>query len=167
MLPLLGTMTKHDPVARKLLPRTYPPQGGKRAWGMLGMRSGSTASRVRRRVRAMRQRAVANGAGRTFRPCRMPKSGRRSRRVGASDARAGIRLCLEFVAPTARLERRGWAEIDWDRAKWTASAKAGREHWLPLSARAAGGVGSGPGRSRTARGLPSEPSKYWSCAARR
>ena len=97
---------------------------------MLGTRSGSTASRVRRRIRAMRKRAVANGraSGCVWSSWRLRRGSK-----GAGGRRS---------TGTARSGR--------------CRQKAGREHWLPLSSRAAGGVGSGPRRSRTARGLPSE-----------
>ena len=81
--------------------------------------------------------------------------------------RAGIRLCLEFVAPTARLERRGWAEIDWDRAKWTVPAK-GRARALVAAVVACGWrCWIGPKEIEDGSGASFRASKYWSCAARR
>lgn len=122
-----------------------------------------TASRVRHRIGAVMKWAVAKGyrednpAGDAIAAALPRNNGRQKHhralphaevaaaleKIRGSDAWQGVRLCLEFVVLTAarsgeaRLAR--WDEIDLEAATWTVPEermKAGREHRVPLSARA-------------------------------
>ena len=122
-----------------------------------------TARRVRQRIRAILQWAIAKGY-RTDNPAgdaiaaALPKNGNvvqhqraiphcevaaAIRAVHGSDAGVSTRLAFEFLVLTAARsgEVRGarWDEIDLDAATWTVPAermKGGRPHRVPLSARA-------------------------------
>ncbi len=122
-----------------------------------------TATRVRHRIGAVMKWAVAKGyrednpAGDAI-AAALPRNGARQKHhlalphaevaaalkeVRDADAWLGTRLCIEFIVLTAarsgeaRLAR--WDEFDLDTAMWTVPEermKAGREHRVPLSARA-------------------------------
>ncbi len=122
-----------------------------------------TARRVRQRIGAVMQWAVANGyrsdnpAGEAIRAALPKRNGAPQHQralshaeVGAaivqvreSDASLAAKRCFELLVLSACRsgEVRGarWEEIDWDTATWTVPGsrmKAGREHRVPLAARA-------------------------------
>ena len=122
-----------------------------------------TARRVRQRIGAVMKWAIANGyrsdnpAGEAIAAALPKRNGALQHqralphaevgaaivRVRESDASLAAKLCFEFLVLTACRsgEVRGarWEEIDWDTATWTVPAarmKAGREHRIPLTARA-------------------------------
>ena len=122
-----------------------------------------TARRVRQRIGAVMLWAVANGyrsdnpAGEAIRAALPKRNGASQHQralshaeVGAaivqvreSDASLAAKRCFELLVLSACRsgEVRGarWEEIDWDTATWTVPGsrmKAGREHRVPLAARA-------------------------------
>ena len=122
-----------------------------------------TARRVKQRISAVMDWAVANGyradnpAGRTMNQV-LPRGSRTKthhrtvpysevgevlRLVRESEAETVTKLSFEFLVLTAARSREvreaRWQEVDFDSKTWTVSAermKAGREHRVPLSERA-------------------------------
>ena len=151
--PRLGRMRVDHITTRDVMAVLLPIWGTKR----------ETARRVRQRIGAVMKWAVANGyrddnpAGDAI-AAALPQGGGRGRHFRAlphaevpaaiakvRDSGAGIaaRLAIEFLALTAARsgEVRGarWEEIDEKGATWTIPAgrtKSGREHRVPLPARA-------------------------------
>ena len=109
-----------------------------------------TAKRMRQRIGAVMKRAIAqdlrmdNPAGDAI-SAALPHAevAAALRRMRRCDAYRGIRLAFEFLVLTAarsgEAREARWDEIDRDGAVWTIPAgrmKNGREHRVPLSARA-------------------------------